>query len=218
MFKFINLSIFVLLFTGCSFFNTSYNNISEAEFYELDKEFEAKLALQTPEERLSKHSTLFTSIDKYIGTKKGGDCSGFITMLNNEHKSVFFDNKELDKFYTNKRKTQAIFNYYRNKKRLSNEKPQIGDLVFFQNTLRSNKNKINGEISHIGVIREIYPDGRIRFVHNTRGKNKSDYMNLNKKNIHLNGKKIENSYIVVCKKDDKSCLTSNRFAGFGKVN
>lgn len=218
MFKFVNLFLFATLFIGCSLFKSPYNDISEAEFFELDKEFEALLLAQSPEQRAKKHAGLLESIDKYIGTKKGGDCSGFITVLNNEHKSVFFDNNELNKFYTNKRKTQAIFNYYRNKKRLSNEKPQIGDLVFFQNTLRTNKHKINGEISHIGVIREIYPDGRIRFVHNTRGKNKSDYMNLNKKNTHLNGKKIENSYIVVCKNGDKSCLTSNRFAGFGKVN
>ena len=218
MFRFVNLSLFALLIAGCSIFNAPYSDISEAEFYELDKEFELLLNMQTPEQREKKHANLFASIDKYIGTKKGGDCSGFVSVLNSEHNSVFFNANELNKFYTSKRKSQAIFNYYKSKKRLSKENPKVGDLIFFQNTLRSNKNKINGDISHIGVIREIYPDGRIRFVHNTRGKNKSDYMNLNKKNTHLDGKKIENSYIVVCKNGDKSCLTSNRFAGYGKVN
>ena len=56
MFKFINLSIFVLLFTGCSFFNTSYSNISEAEFYELDKEFERDMETSKMErEELREH-------------------------------------------------------------------------------------------------------------------------------------------------------------------
>ena len=42
MFKFVNLFLFATLFIGCSLFKSPYNDISEAEFFELDKEFEAR--------------------------------------------------------------------------------------------------------------------------------------------------------------------------------
>lgn len=161
--------------------------------------------------------TLIASVDNYIGTRAGGDCSGFITVLNSKHDELFFSSKDLPKYFTNGRKSQAIYNYY-SRKNLLSDTPRIGDLVFFQNTLRSNKGKINNEISHIGVVREIYADGRVKFVHNTRGRNQEDFVNLNKKNVHVAGKKMENSYIVRCSKDRISCLASNRFAGYGRVN
>ena len=123
----------------------------------------------------------------------------------------------MPKYFTNGRKSQAIYNYYSRKNLLSNT-PRVGDLVFFQNTLRSNKGKVNNEISHIGIVREIYADGRVKFVHNTRGRNQADFVNLNKKNVHVAGQKMENSYIVRCGKDRISCLASNRFAGYGRVN
>ncbi|MDA3054052.1 MULTISPECIES: NlpC/P60 family protein [unclassified Campylobacter] len=163
------------------------------------------------------NTTLISWVDKYTGTKVGGDCSGFITALNSKNKEIFFDSKELPKYFTNGRKSQAIYNYYKKRDLIAHKNPRVGDLIFFQNTLQSNKKRLNNEISHIGVIREIYADGRIKFVHNSRGRNKVDFVNLNKKNTHKNGKKIENSYIVRCGSNKVSCLASNRFAGYGRV-
>ena len=216
--KFLACGLCAFLMSGCSFlapFSSSTPNPTTQSDYEVEVYESNARASEIPGSTYNK--TLISWVDKYTGTRVGGDCSGFITALNSKNKEIFFNSKELPKYFTNGRKSQAIYNYYKNKNLIAHQTPRIGDLIFFQNTLQSNKNRINNEISHIGVIREIYSDGRIKFVHNSRGRNKEDYMNLNKKNVHKNGKKIENSYIVRCGKNKTSCLTSNRFAGYGRV-
>ena len=90
--------------------------------------------------------------------------------------------------------------------------------MFFNNTTSQTKGKNKQTITHLGIIDRIEDDGTIRFIHNTRGKNKSGFINLFQKNSHKIGGKEVNSYIVACKGGDATCLTSNRFAGFGKVN
>lgn len=89
-------------------------------------------------------------------------------------------------------------------------------LFFWQNTTRGIKNKKTGAITHVGVIREIYSDGRIRFVHFASGRNRSDFMDLQNPKVHKIGKKTVNSYVARCKRKN-FCLASNLFAGFGKV-
>ena len=59
------------------------------------------------------NTTLISWVDKYTGTRVGGDCSGFITALNSKNKEIFFNSKELPKYFTNGRKSQAIYNYYK---------------------------------------------------------------------------------------------------------
>ena len=47
-----------------------------------------------------KEKALLDLIQKYVGKRDGGDCSGFVTLINKKFNRDFFDEKELDKFYT----------------------------------------------------------------------------------------------------------------------
>ncbi|MBR6611793.1 MAG: biopolymer transporter ExbB, partial [Campylobacter sp.] len=60
-------------------------------------------------------------------------------------------------------------------------------------------------------------NGGIEFLHNINGRNIISVMNLQHKDTHkVDGKKI-NAYIIAnCY--EPSCLVSNRFSGFGRVN
>ena len=208
------LILIFFIFWGCS---TKSITPYTGGVCEVPRVINIKFSKEENNERIKKFPTLFDSIDKYIGTKKGGDCSGFITVLNKENGQIFWKNREFEKEFQKGRKSQGIYDYYKKRDLIYFHNPKIGDLIFFQNTLQSNKKRLNGEVSHIGVVREIYSDGRIRFVHNSRSKNINSYIHLGKRNVHKDGKKEINSYIVVCKKDDISCLASNRFIGFGRV-
>ena len=155
----------------------------------------------------------------FLGKKDGGDCSGFVSLVNKNINNVYFSETNLLKFYgENGSKSQAIYNFYKKRNLISQTSPKLGDLVFFNNTTSQTKGKNKQTITHLGIIDRIENDGTIRFMHNTRGKNKSGFMNLFQKNSHKIGGKEVNSYIVACKGGDATCLTSNRFAGFGKVS
>ena len=155
----------------------------------------------------------------FLGKKDGGDCSGFVSLVNKNINNVYFSETNLLKFYgENGSKSQAIYNFYKKRNLISQTSPKLGDLVFFNNTTSQTKGKNKQTITHLGIIDRIEDDGTIRFMHNTRGKNKSGFINLFQKNSHKIGGKEVNSYIVACKGGDATCLTSNRFAGFGKVN
>ena len=155
----------------------------------------------------------------FLGKKDGGDCSGFVSLVNKNINNVYFFETNLLKFYDeNGSKSQAIYNFYKKRNLISQTSPKLGDLVFFNNTTSQTKDKNKQIITHLGIIDRIEDDGTIRFMHNSRGKNKSGFINLFQKNSHKIGGKEVNSYIVACKGGDATCLTSNRFAGFGKVN
>ena len=155
----------------------------------------------------------------FLGKKDGGDCSGFVSLVNKNINNVYFSETNLLKFYGEQgSKSQAIYNFYKKRNLISQTSPKLGDLVFFNNTTSQTKGKNKQIITHLGIIDRIEDDGTIRFMHNTRGKNKSGFINLFQKNSHKIGGKEVNSYIVACKGSDATCLTSNRFAGFGKVN
>ncbi len=155
----------------------------------------------------------------FLGKKDGGDCSGFVSLVNKNINNVYFSETNLLKFYGEQgSKSQAIYNFYKKRNLISQTSPKLGDLVFFNNTTSQTKGKNKQIITHLGIIDRIEDDGTIRFMHNTRGKNKSGFINLFQKNSHKIGGKEVNSYIVACKGGDTNCLTSNRFAGFGKVN
>lgn len=217
-------TMLAMFFSGCSitsapkpdsgeFSKEAFKYNERKIFYEIDRDI-----LEIGFKNIEIHEKLLRSIDKYIGTRKGGDCSGFISVLNDENSHIFFDNDELNDHFSNRQKSQAMFNYYQEKKRIKMDDPSIGDLIFFQNTTTKTKKKINGQITHVGVVRDIYKDGRIKFVHFASGKNMVDYMNLKKPNVNKEGKKIENSYVARCGKKNISCLAANRFAGFGKIS
>ncbi|RAZ52441.1 NlpC/P60 family protein [Campylobacter hyointestinalis] len=158
------------------------------------------------------------NLSKYLNKKLGNDCSGFVSLVNEDSKSLYFDENIVNNFYDkNGRKSQAIFNLYKSQNKISYTDPKPGDLVFFNNTTsRTNKSK-NKAITHLGIIDKVESNGTITFMHNINGKNIKSVMNLNHKNTHkLNGKKI-NAYIIL-KCQTPACLISNKFAGFGKVD
>lgn len=208
-----------IFFAGCSTTVSSSQNITQ-EYIQDNESFHSYNTTYSDDISgdFKFKNSLSSSIDKYINTKAGGDCSGFILVLNKEHDSVFFNNKTINHFFTKgKGRSQAIFNYYNSRNKIAFQNPQVGDLIFFQNTTRSTKKSKHRNITHMGIVSEIFKDGRVRFVHNLKGKNQNGYMNLNKKNIFSSGDKTENSYIISCSHNQTSCLTSNKFAGYGKV-
>jgi len=166
-----------------------------------------------------KEKALLDLMQKYIGKKDGGDCSGFVTLINRQFSLNLFDENELDKFYTARGlKSEAMFRLYESKNLISFENPEVGDLIFFNNTTKSTKNNKKAKIvTHVGIVSSVEKDGTVAFTHHTKGKNMVDFMNLNDKNTRKKGKKELNSYVVSCKNKSTSCLASNRFAGFGKV-
>ncbi|MCI6989630.1 MAG: NlpC/P60 family protein [Campylobacter sp.] len=158
------------------------------------------------------------AIDKYAGTRTGGDCSGIITVLNRDHNGLFFDDGELNSsFDRSGRKSQAMYNLYSKNGKISYSKPKVGDLVFFKNTTRRTLNSKKNNVTHVGLVSKIYSNGRIEFFHFAGGKNRVDYMNLNAPKVYSNKNGIQNSYIVRCRGGNISCLASNKFVGFGVV-
>ena len=167
-----------------------------------------------------KERALLDLMQKYIGKKDGGDCSGFVTLINRQFSLNLFDENELDKFYTARGlKSEAMFRLYESKKLISFENPEVGDLIFFNNTTKSTKNNKKAKIiTHVGIVSSVEKDGTVGFTHHAKGKNAVDFMNLNDKNVRKNGKKELNSFVATCKDKSASCLASNRFAGFGKTH
>ena len=167
----------------------------------------------------TKETALLNLLQGYIGKRDGGDCSGFVTLINKKFNRDFFDEKELDKFYTKRGlKSEAMFKLYESKNLIAFDDPKVGDLIFFTNTTRSTKNNKKAKIiTHVGIVSSVEKDGTVGFTHNARGKNMVDFMNLKNKNTRKKGKKELNSYVVSCKNNNLSCLASNRFSGFGKV-
>lgn len=167
-----------------------------------------------------KEKALLDLMQKYIGKKDGGDCSGFVTLINRQFSLNLFDENELDKFYTARGlKSEAMFRLYESKNLISFENPEVGDLIFFNNTTKSTKNNKKAKIiTHVGIVSSVEKDGTVGFTHHAKGKNAVDFMNLNDKNVRKNGKKELNSFVATCKDKSLSCLASNRFAGFGKTH
>ena len=167
-----------------------------------------------------KEKALLDLMQKYIGKKDGGDCSGFVTLINRQFSLNLFDENELDKFYTARGlKSEAMFRLYESKNLISFENPEVGDLIFFNNTTKNTKNNKKAKIiTHVGIVSSVEKDGTVGFTHHAKGKNAVDFMNLNDKNTRKNGKKELNSFVATCKDKSVSCLASNRFAGFGKTH
>ena len=168
----------------------------------------------------AKETALLNLLQGYIGKRDGGDCSGFVTLVNKKLNRDFFDEKELDKFYTKHGlKSEAMFKLYESKNLIAFDDPKVGDLVFFNNTTRSTKNNKKAKIvTHVGIVSSVEKDGTVGFTHHARGKNAVDFMNLKNKNTRKKGNKELNSYVVSCKNNNTSCLASNRCAGFGKAS
>ncbi|WP_148798657.1 NlpC/P60 family protein, partial [Campylobacter concisus] len=155
---------------------------------------------------------------KYLNTRAGGDCSGFVSIVNAKYQNMYFDEKTINRYYDNGgRKSKAIYNFYESKNLITHKNPKIGDLIFFSNTLGKGvqKNKDKKNITHVGIVTAVLGDETVKFIHNSGGKIIHSYMNLKQKNVHLKGNQEINSYLVRC--SNSSCLAANRFAGYGKA-
>lgn len=199
------LALGVFFITGCA----TGSSQSATNFYNKNKQ-----SYQANTEKREKNPNF--NLKKYTNTRIGGDCSGLITAINKNNNSAIFDPKELNKYYTSGRKSQAMFDLYKDKNKIYFSQPQVGDLVFFNNTTRATKGRSKKLITHVGIVSKVNKDGSVEFLHNTGGRNVVSVMNLSLPNDHqIAGKKV-NAYIISrCK--DSSCLVSNRFSGYGRV-
>ena len=199
------LALGAFFITGCA----TGSSQSATNFYNKNKQ-----SYQRGTEKREKNPNF--NLKKYTNTRIGGDCSGLITAINKNNNSAIFDPEELNKYYTSGRKSQAMFDLYKDKNKIYFSQPQVGDLVFFNNTTRATKGRSKKLITHVGIVSKVNKDGSVEFLHNTGGRNVVSVMNLSLPNDHqIAGKKV-NAYIISrCK--DSSCLVSNRFSGYGRV-
>ncbi|MBE3021346.1 C40 family peptidase [Campylobacter sp. RM13119] len=220
------LATLIVLFTGCATLNQNkklpINEVIKTDVPLQKKEEQTYLEayLDKDKQDTREHKNFGSFFNKYLNTKIGGDCSGFISVVNKKHENMYFDEKSISKHYDKSgRKSKAIFNLYSSKKQISFTEPRVGDLIFFANTLgrAAGKNKDKSNITHIGIVTEVAKDGTVKFIHNYSGKITHSYMNLRQKNTYKIGKKEINSYMLRCKSNKTSCLASNRFAGYGIV-
>ena len=202
------LALGAFFITGCA----TGSSQSSANFY--NKYNKNKQSYQRGTEKREKNPNF--NLKKYTNTRIGGDCSGLITAINKNNGSAIFDPKELNKYYTSGRKSQAMFDLYKDKNKISFSQPQVGDLVFFNNTTRATKGGSKKLITHVGIVSKVNEDGSVEFLHNIRGKNVLSVMNLSLPNDHKIAGKQVNDYII-SKCNDSSCLVSNRFRGYGRV-
>lgn len=199
------LALGAVLFAGCA----TGGSQSSAKLHNKNKQVYEKSA-----ENRGKNPNF--NLKKYTNTRIGGDCSGLITAINKNNGSAIFDPKELNKYYSSGRKSQAMFDLYKDKNKISFSKPQVGDLVFFNNTTKGTKGGKKKLITHVGIVSKVNNDGSVEFLHNMGGRNVVSVMNLSLPDEHkVAGKKV-NAYII-SRCNDTSCLVSNRFSGFGRV-
>ena len=65
----------------------------------------------------------------FLDKKDGGDCSGFVSLVNKNINNIYFAETNLLKFYGEKGlKSQAIFNFYKTRNLISQTSPKLGDL------------------------------------------------------------------------------------------
>ncbi len=166
----------------------------------------------------TKEQALIQSISPYIGKKDGGDCSGFVSLINSKNNNLFFDPNALNSYYSDSRKSKAIYNLYKDKNAIKTKiTPKKGDLVFFGDKAIS-KTKTPEKITHIGIVYDVKSDNTVEFVHNTRGRNEIWSINLSKPTIAKIDDRVVNSYFKRCGKTvNANCLAPAYFRCFGEV-
>jgi hypothetical protein len=159
-------------------------------------------------------------IDLAFAEKDVGDCSGFVTLVNQESTQPYFTTAELNGYFEDARRSLAIYNLLDDQNRLYQEKPKVGDLIFFANTVKryAKAKKSIDNITHIGIITKIDPDDTVYFIHHTKGKNLISQMNLNYPTVAMYDNKVVNSYMEKCPKNEGyQCLAPAYFSAYGKI-
>ncbi len=196
--KFLLYFSLVFIFTGCSIKTPSINTNKNHSHQN-----EAKIV---------------NTLNSYINKNTGKDCSDFVSIVNKELQNIYFEEKELN-FALATTKSEAIYNLFEKQgKILTKGLPNIGDLIFFKDTVKSSK--IKPQISHIGIVSDVHDDNTIIFIHQLNGKVTKGHINLNNMDSHNINGKIVNSFIVRCptkNTPNHKCLSSKFLAGYGKI-
>lgn len=172
---------------------------------------------------LSKREQIVRSAMSYWNKRDGGDCSGFVNLVNIKNGHPFYGEKELSQSFDNARKSRAMYNLMGKKgDTFEKQLPRIGDLVFFEDTERRKtkaKNKVAENITHVGIVTKVDADKTVEFIHHSNGKNILDYMNFALPTQTKNGEKVVNTYMKRCKSKKgevkTECLNLAFFVAYG---
>ncbi|ATB69921.1 hypothetical protein SJPD1_1816 [Sulfurospirillum diekertiae] len=203
--------------------------------YFLQKEHESFDLRTAPD--LSLRESIVQNALMYLGKRDGGDCSGFVSLINYKTGDPFFQDKELSQSFDNARKSRAMFNLMSKKgNAFETTLPHMGDLVFFENTERKpavktkgkGKNKIAAKqpavqvaenITHVGIVTKVETDGTVEFIHHSNGKNILDYMNFNYPMLTNKDGKVINTYMKRCPSQkgaaQPQCMNIAFFVAYG---
>ena len=169
---------------------------------------------------MPKRQEIIQNALKHHNKKDGGDCSGFVSLVNKESIQPYFTTAELNDYFEDARRSLAIYNLLEDQQRLYHEKPKVGDLIFFANTVKqyAKAKKSVDNITHIGIITKVDPDETVYFIHHTKGKNLISQMNLNYPTVTTYNAKVVNSYMEKCPKDEgHKCLAPAYFSAYGSI-
>lgn len=244
-------SIVALLFTGCVPKNvetpvdpTANNTPVESKMYLGEKPSNDFFLRQErdsfdlrPMPELSRREAIVQNALMYLGKRDGGDCSGFVSLINYKTGTPFYQEKELSQSFDNARKSRAMFNLMSKKGHaFETTLPNIGDLVFFENTERKPavKTKAKGKdktpvkqpvvnvaenITHVGIVTKVEKDGTVEFIHHSNGKNILDYMNFNYPMLTNKDGKVINTYMKRCPSQkgaaQPQCMNIAFFVAYG---
>ncbi|WP_263833107.1 hypothetical protein [Sulfurospirillum oryzae] len=242
-------SIVALLFTGCAptIVETpaapmAENTQTEQKMYLGEKPSNDFFLRQEhesfdlrPMPELSRREAIVHNALMYLGKRDGGDCSGFVSLINYKTGAPFYQEKELSQSFDNARKSRAMFNLMSKKgNAFETTLPNIGDLVFFENTERKPAVKTKGKgktpvkkpavqvaenITHVGIVTKVEPDGTVEFIHHSNGKNILDYMNFNYPMLTNKDGKVINTYMKRCPSQkgaaQPQCMNIAFFVAYG---
>lgn len=232
---FYTLILAMLLLLGCAPKDTTIQTAQETPI--LEQKVEPKIYIEEKDTKiinerkkeiidgiaLSKREQIVRNAMSYWNKRDGGDCSGFVNLVNVKNGHPFYGEKELSQSFDNARKSRAMYNLMGKKgDTFENQLPRIGDLVFFEDTERRKtkvKNKVAENITHVGIVTRVDADKTVEFIHHSNGKNILDYMNFALPMQTKNGEKVVNTYMKRCKSKKgevkTECLNLAFFVAYG---
>lgn len=207
------LALLLLSFSGC----TQKEVVLYDKYQELPQQEVVKTEEPKIDYELIYREAIAQSAMQYKNKRDGGDCSGFVNMINIKNSEPYYTGVELSKFYTNTNRSKAMYNLMKSDNRIvAISDPKVGDLVFFEDTLAGTKRKVGAlNITHVGIVTQIDSDDTVHFIHHMNGKNVIDQLNIKFPSKEVVSGKIVNSQLKRCPKGSKAeCLSSNLFSAF----
>jgi len=106
------------------------------------------------------------------------DCFGFVSAVYRAANISIFG--KLDSSVEGANGVRLIYDTLKKLNKIYKKKPQVADIVFFDNTWdRINNGKINDELTHVGIVLAVDKKGTITFIHSSvSGGVARDYANL----------------------------------------